>query len=106
MKRLKRKIVDSNYSKELTNEERALYKKAIKQVEETNKRLKRLERGVDINKGRYNPKTKRFERTGNITILENGKTRRIKTTQLLKDLGEKGVVTVAGKGRGTKYVIK
>lgn len=88
MKRLKRKIVDSNYSKELTNEERALYKKAIKQVEETNKRLKRLERGVDINKGRYNPKTKRFERTGNITILENGKTRRIKTTQLLKyDVG-------------------
>lgn len=88
MKRLKRKIVDSNYSKELTNEERALYKKAIKQVEETNKRLKRLERGVDINKGRYNPKTKRFERTGNITILENGKTRRIKTIQLLKyDVG-------------------
>lgn len=88
MKRLKRKIVDSNYSKELTNEERALYKKAIKQVEETNKRLKRLERGVDINKGRYNPKTKRFERTGNITILENGQTRRVKTTQLLKyDVG-------------------
>ena len=29
-----------------------------------------------------------------------------KTTQLLKDLGEKGVVTVEGKGRGTKYVIK
>lgn len=88
MKRLKRKIVDSNYSKELTTEERALYKKAIKQVEETNRRLKRLERGVDINKGRYNPKTKRFERTGNITILENGQTRRIKTTQLLKyDVG-------------------
>ncbi len=88
MKRLKRRIVDSNYSKELTTEERALYKKAIKQVEETNKRLKRLERGVDINKGRYNPKTKRIERTGNITILENGKKRRIKTIQLLKyDVG-------------------
>lgn len=88
MKRLKRKIVDSNYTKELTTEERALYKKAIKQVEETNRRLKRLERGIDINKGRYNPKTKRFERTGNITILENGKQRRIKTTQLLKyDVG-------------------
>ncbi|MEQ3124485.1 ATP-binding protein [Roseburia amylophila] len=29
-----------------------------------------------------------------------------KTTQLLKSMGEKGVVTVEGKGRGTKYIIK
>ena len=29
-----------------------------------------------------------------------------KTTQLLKAMGEKGVVTVEGKGRGTKYIIK
>ena len=29
-----------------------------------------------------------------------------KTTQLLKDMGEKGVVTVEGRGRGTKYIIK
>lgn len=29
-----------------------------------------------------------------------------KTTQLLKDMEEKCVVTVAGKGRGTKYIIK
>lgn len=29
-----------------------------------------------------------------------------KTTQLLKDMGQKGVVMVEGKGRGTKYVIK
>lgn len=29
-----------------------------------------------------------------------------KTTQLLKDMGQKGVVTVEGKGRGTKYIIK
>ena len=29
-----------------------------------------------------------------------------KTTQLLKAMVQKGVVTVAGKGRGTKYVIK
>ncbi len=29
-----------------------------------------------------------------------------KTTQLLKDMEQKGVVTVEGKGRGTKYVIK
>ena len=29
-----------------------------------------------------------------------------KTTQLLKDMGQKGVVLIEGKGRGTKYVIK
>ena len=29
-----------------------------------------------------------------------------KATQLLKDLGQKGVVKVEGKGRGTKYIIK
>ena len=29
-----------------------------------------------------------------------------KTTQLLKDLGQKGIVTIEGRGRGTKYIIK
>lgn len=29
-----------------------------------------------------------------------------KTTQLLKAMGEKGVVTIEGKGRGTKYILK
>ena len=29
-----------------------------------------------------------------------------KTTQLLKAMGEKGVITIKGKGRGTKYIIK
>ena len=29
-----------------------------------------------------------------------------KTTQLLKEMSEKGVVKIEGKGRGTKYVIK
>ena len=29
-----------------------------------------------------------------------------KTTHLLKTMGEKGVVAVEGKGRGTKYIIK
>ena len=29
-----------------------------------------------------------------------------KTTQLLKNMAEKGVITVEGKGRGTKYIIK
>lgn len=29
-----------------------------------------------------------------------------KTTQLLKDMGQKGIVVVEGKGRGTKYIIQ
>ena len=29
-----------------------------------------------------------------------------KTTQLLKNMGQKGVVHIEGKGRGTKYIIK
>ena len=29
-----------------------------------------------------------------------------KTTQLLKEMSQKGVVEVKGKGRGTKYIIK
>ena len=29
-----------------------------------------------------------------------------KTTQLLKDMGQKGMVGIEGKGRGTKYIIK
>ena len=29
-----------------------------------------------------------------------------KTAQLLKDMGQKGVVFIEGKGRGTKYIIK
>lgn len=29
-----------------------------------------------------------------------------KTTQLLKDMSQKGMITVEGKGRGTKYIIK
>ena len=29
-----------------------------------------------------------------------------KTTKLLKDMEQKGVITIEGKGRGTKYIIK
>ena len=29
-----------------------------------------------------------------------------KTTQLLKDMEQKGIVLIEGKGRGTKYIIK
>ena len=29
-----------------------------------------------------------------------------KTTKLLKDMEQKGIITIEGKGRGTKYIIK
>ena len=29
-----------------------------------------------------------------------------KATKLLKDMEQKGVITIEGKGRGTKYIIK
>ena len=29
-----------------------------------------------------------------------------KTTQLLKSMGQKGIITVEGRGRGTKYIIR
>ena len=58
-----------------------LRSKVKSQVNQTNKRLKNLI--VDTNKGKYNPKTKRFERKGNITIIDSkGKKRIIKQTNI------------------------
>lgn len=58
-----------------------LRKQVKEQVNKTNKRLNSLIR--DVNKGTYNPKTKRFERKGTITILdESGRKRKIKTTNI------------------------
>lgn len=84
MKRYKRKITDKKYIKTLDKEERLLYKRAVEQIEKTNKRLQKLEKGIDLNKGRYNPKTKRYERTGNIKIIENGKSIIKKKTNFYK----------------------
>lgn len=58
-----------------------LRNKVKSQVKQTNTRLKSLI--VDTNKGKYNPKTKRFERKGNITIIDStGKKRTIKQTNI------------------------
>ena len=38
-----------------------------------------------------------------VPYVEFGKS---KTTQLLKDMGKKGVVKIEGRGRGTKYMIR
>ena len=62
-----------------------LYQETKKLVDETNKRLERLEKGIDVNKGKYNPKTKRFERKNTYTIItETGKKVKIKPTNIVK----------------------
>lgn len=59
----------------------SLRNKVKSQVNQANKRLKNLI--VDTNKGKYNPKTKRFERKGNITIIDStGKKRIIRETNI------------------------
>lgn len=50
-----------------------LYRDTLKLIRETNKRLAQLEKGVDLNKGRYNPKTKRFERPDTQVVIRDGK---------------------------------
>lgn len=46
----------------------SLYRETQQQLREVESRLKKLEKGVDINRGVYNPKTKRFERKGTYKI--------------------------------------
>lgn len=54
-------------------------------VSETNKRLSRLEKGIDINKAKYNPKTKRFERSGTYEVIsETGERIKMKPTKIVK----------------------
>ena len=62
-----------------------LYNQTKKLVDEANKKLERLEKGVDLNKGVYNPKTKRYERTGSYTVInKNGKRIRVKQSNIVK----------------------
>lgn len=61
-----------------------LYRDTLKLVKEANRRLARLEKGVDLNKGRYNPRTKRFERKNSIEIInKKGKKIRLKTVNIV-----------------------
>ena len=61
-----------------------LYRETLKLIKETNRRLERLERGIDLNKGKYNPKTKRFERPDSQVIINKaGKRVRVKTPKIV-----------------------
>lgn len=58
-----------------------LYRETLKLIKETNRRLAKLEKGVDVNKGTYNPKTKRFERKDNQVLYKDGKRTIIKSVK-------------------------
>lgn len=60
----------------------SLYRETQQLLKETERRLSKLEKGIDINKGVYNPKTKRFERKGTYKIrTESGVYKTMKPTQ-------------------------
>lgn len=62
-----------------------LYKETMELIKQANKRLEKLEKGVDINKGKYNPKTKRFERKDSQVIINKaGKRTTIKKTNIVR----------------------
>ena len=88
-----------------------------KEVKETNKRLKRLEKPIDLNKAKYNPKTKKWERPNLITFTTPTGKKRIKTSRLksfkglyaskrLEDLGisKNGKVKLTGKESKTELI--
>ena len=58
-----------------------LYRETLKLIKETNRRLAKLEKGVDVNKGTYNPKTKRFERKDNQVLYKDGKRTIVKSVK-------------------------
>lgn len=62
----------------------SLRKRVEQQVEQVNKRLARLDRGIDIYKATKNPRTGKFERKGTITLInEKGKRIRIKQHKIV-----------------------
>lgn len=79
---MKRKTVPKKIRNSIYND---LYIETNKLLRETEKRLRRLERGVDINKAVYNPKTKRYERKNTFTIIsDTGKRITIKPSKIVK----------------------
>ena len=53
--------------------ERQLYRDTLKLIRETNRRLEKLERGINLNRGKYNPKTKQYEKPYKEVVIRDGK---------------------------------
>ena len=58
----------------------SLRQRVASKVEQVNKRLARLDRGIDINRAVLNPRTGRFERKGSITFI-NKRGKRVRVAQ-------------------------
>ena len=89
-----------------TSELEALVKKEVK---EANRRLKQLERPIDLNKAIYNLKTKRYERPNQIIFTTDKGKKKINTTRLksfkglyaAKGLEERDLLDKKGRVRFT-----
>ena len=57
-----------------------LRQRVASKVEQVNRRLARLDRGIDVNRAVRNPRTGRFERKGSITFI-NRKGKRVRVAQ-------------------------
>ena len=66
----------------------SLRKRVEAQVERTNKKLARLDKGIDLNRAVRNPRTGRFERKGTITVIDStGKRIKIKPKNIVSYKG-------------------
>lgn len=62
-----------------------LLKETKEQLKEVERRLRKLEKGIDVNRGVYNPKTKRYERKGTYKVItEMGEVKTMKPTKRVK----------------------
>ena len=106
------KVKKSKSFNKSTAELESLVKREIKEV---NRRLKRLEKPIDLNKAVYNPKTKRYERPNMITFYEGKKKIKVPkklsfkglyASKKLEDLGitSKGRVKLRGNESRTELI--
>lgn len=58
----------------------SLRARVASKVDQVNRRLSRLDRGIDVNRAVLNPRTGRFERQGTITFI-NGRGKRVRVKQ-------------------------
>lgn len=62
-----------------------LYKETQEQLKEVERRIKKLEKGIDVNRGTYNPKTKRYERKETYKLItDTGEVIKMKPTKRVK----------------------
>lgn len=65
-----------------------LRKRVESQVESTNRKLSRLDKGIDLNRAIRNPRTGRYERKGTITVIDSsGKRIKIKQKNIVSYKG-------------------